>query len=83
LRLDASLECIAVHGALDRPGRGQAITAQFGDKGHGFLVSMRNGGNHPLASWTASARARHFSVDPGFINEQGLANLLGMGQEPG
>jgi len=45
-------------------------------------VAVGNGGNHPLASWTASAQARRFGVDPGFINEHYLADLLGMGQKP-
>ena len=44
---------------------------------------MGNRGNHPMASWTAPAQARHFGVDPGFIDEHDLADLLGVGQEPG
>jgi len=30
-----------------------------------------------------SAQARHFGVDPGFINEHDLVDLLGMGKQLG
>ena len=83
LGFDVLLEGIAVHRAFDHPGRGQAVTAQSGDKGHGFPMAVGNGGNHPLAFATAPAQTRHFGVDPGFINEHDVADLPGMGQQPG
>ena len=83
LRFDVLLECITVQGALDHPGRGQAVTAQSGNEGHGFPMTMGNGGNHPLASGTAPPQARHFGIDTCFVKEHDPADPLGMGQEPG
>ena len=75
LGFDIVLERITVHGSLDHPGRGQAVTAQPGNKGHGFPMAMGNAGDHPAASSTAPPEARHFRIDPGFIDEHDSAYL--------
>ena len=68
---------------LWHPGRGQAVTAQSGNEGHGFPMTMGNGGNHPLAAGTAPPQARHFGIDTCFVKEHDPADPLGMGREPG
>ena len=60
LRFDVLLECITVHGALDHPGRGQAVTAQSGNEGHGFPMTMGNGGNHPAGLWDSAPAGAPF-----------------------
>ena len=53
LCFEVFLECITVHGALDDPRLGQAVTAQPGNDRHGFPVTMGNAGNRPPAFETA------------------------------
>ena len=43
---------------------------------------MRDTGDHLLTFETVSPEARHFGIDPGFINEHDVADLARMSQKP-
>jgi hypothetical protein len=83
LGFDVGLEYVGCHGAIDDPGRSQAVMAQSSDKGQGFPVPVRDRGHHPLTTWTTPPQARHLGIDTGLVNEDDLANLSRMGQQPG
>ena len=57
--------------------------AKAGDEGQGFPVAMGNAGDQPLASFCPPSKARHFSVQAGFVDEDDLAQLFGVGSQPG
>ena len=63
LGLDIGIECGAVHGLVDDPGRAQAVAAQCGDEGLG--PPMAKGGMRPeaVALSASSTQARHFGGD--------------------
>ena len=83
LCFDVALKGVAIHGSIDHPWCDKAVMSQTGNECHGFPVTVRDGGNHPAAFAAAPPQARHLGVDPGFIDENDLADAILMDLKPG
>lgn len=66
---DVDAERIAIHRAIDHPGRGHAAQPQPGDEGHRLPVSERHGIVAPFAHWRPAIEPRHLGIDAGFVEE--------------
>lgn len=83
LGLDVGHKGVAIHGAIDHPWRYQAVVAKAGNESQGFPVAVGNRGDQPQALFCPSSKARHFGVQAGFVDEDDLAELLGVSFQPG
>ena len=69
LRLNVDLEHIAVDGAIDHPGRVNAVMPQRRHECHGPPVAERHFCVEPFAACAPAPQRSHIGFCPGFINE--------------
>jgi len=67
--LDVDAEGIAIHRAIEHPGRGHAGEAQPGNERHRFPVSERHLVAAALAHRRPAVEPRHLGVHPGLVEE--------------
>lgn len=77
LRLDIAFEYLAVHRALDDPGRDQAMAAQAGDEGLGAPMSERRMRQVALALRRPAGALGQFGVGRGLVDEDKAGQGLG------
>ena len=83
LRLDVLNKGVAIQWSVDHPWRGWTVMTQARDKSQRFPMPMRNAGDQPPASQTASAQPCHLGVNAGLINEHNLADQVRARIQPG
>ena len=66
---DVDAEGIAIHRAIEHPGRGHAAQPQSGDEGHGFPVPERYAVVAPLADRRPAIQPGHLRVDARLVEE--------------
>lgn len=69
LGFDIGLESAFVHGSVEHPGGGQAITPQTGDKGLGSPVSERRVHSEPVSTRSPATQTCHFGRCSGLIQK--------------
>ena len=65
----------AIHGLIDDHGRVDAVAAQCGDEGSRLPMSMRHGGDEPLAPARATAAPRHLGGSASLVNKHQPARV--------
>ncbi len=75
LCFDIAFKGVAVHGAVDDPGRDEFMTAQACDEGLGLPFAKRRLRPQPFATWRAPAPAHHIGFHAGFVDEDEAAGL--------
>ena len=76
LRSDVGVESIAIHCAVEDPGRDEFVASEARDEGLGSPFAEWRFGVQALAAWAASPDRRHVRLHGCFVDEHQPRRLL-------